>query len=200
MWAFNQDQSANNNQQPNLGWNVGNANAGGGKNRDFHETATYVHVFISSSYSAVGSSNLGWSVGAPVQPPMPYPSMPHPPIHHHPSSSSYDDGEPGIDESFSAKNAGAMSFAHYIVKWVSVEWFTIIVCSSPNCHESCWFLSSRLLLSLSSRFSLFAHIHRNCVIGVRDYSHATTERTTTNLCMLLSEVLTQIRLSVAEKT
>lgn len=47
MWAFNPDQSANNNQNPNMGWNVGNANAGGGENHEVYEKpATYVYGML----------------------------------------------------------------------------------------------------------------------------------------------------------
>lgn len=69
--------------------------------------------FFFKGYGNTGSSNLGWNLGAAA----PMPAMPMP---YSPSPSNYqDDGEPGVDEVVAAKNAGAMSFAHYIVKWVS---------------------------------------------------------------------------------
>lgn len=58
--------------------------------------------------------NLGWNLGAPAA--APYPTMPMP---QPPPSPRYDDAEPVADEVFQQKDAGAISFAHYIVKWVS---------------------------------------------------------------------------------
>lgn len=60
-------------------------------------------------------ANFGWSLGAPAAVPYPMnPNMPMPP-----PSPQYDDSEPGVDEVYEVKDAGALSFAHYIVKWVN---------------------------------------------------------------------------------
>lgn len=57
-----------------------------------------------------------------------------------------DEGEPGVaEEEVSAKSAGAISFAHYIVKWVSL----FIVLFSHD-SDSC-------VGSLELHNSLFAH-------------------------------------------
>lgn len=59
-----------------------------------------------------------------------------------------DEGEPGVaEEEVSAKSAGAISFAHYIVKWVSL----FIVLFSHD-SDSCFG-------SLELHNSLFAHTH-----------------------------------------
>ncbi|CRK97524.1 CLUMA_CG010913, isoform A [Clunio marinus] len=87
MWSFNQGA---NNQNSNLGWNVDNPSAGG-----------------------VGTSNFGWNLGAPAAAPVP---MPVPPSSYYDNQDNQSD-EPGVDETFTAKTAGAQSFAHYIVRW-----------------------------------------------------------------------------------
>lgn len=71
-------------------------------------------IYYSGNNNApIVSGNLGWSLGAPAPH---YPTMPMP----QPSPSPhYDDSEPGVDEVFQAKDAGSISFAHYIVKFVS---------------------------------------------------------------------------------
>lgn len=78
--------------------------------------------FFLAAYNA-GSSNFGWNLGAPnalASMPMPQPPSPSPRY----DARVQDNTDPGVEETFAAKEAGAMSFAHYIVKWVS---FTIIV-------------------------------------------------------------------------
>lgn len=122
MWNFNQNQAANV-QNSNAGWNVNTASAAGGENREFCEKfRTYVftsHALpLLSGYPNTGSSNFGWNLGAPASVPMPMPAMPQPPSSYH-GSSDWQDTAPGVEEVFSSKNAGAQSFAHYIVKWVS---------------------------------------------------------------------------------
>lgn len=79
--------------------------------------------FFGQGYNNVGSSNFGWNLGAPAAAPMPTMPMPYSPSPY--DSSNQDNGEPGVQEVFSAKSAGAMSFAHYIVKWVSVVYFIV---------------------------------------------------------------------------
>ena len=79
------------------------------------------NFFFLQGYN-VGSSNLGWNIGAPAAAPMPSMPMPYPPSQY---DIKQDDGEPGVQEEFAAKNAGAMSFAHYIVKWVSFVYFLL---------------------------------------------------------------------------
>jgi hypothetical protein len=119
MWSFNQNQNSANNQNSNFGWNV-NPNDGGGRNTlfifyrpaIFNICCLFSYLFYFLLFTGV---NLGWNLGAPAA--APYPTMPTMP---QPSPSThYDDGEPGVDEVFRAKDAGAVSFAHYIVKWVS---------------------------------------------------------------------------------
>lgn len=76
----------------------------------------FVIAFSFTGYNnnAASDPNFGWNLGAPA--PVPYPTMPMP---QPPPSPRYDDSEPGVGEVFQAKDAGAVSFAHYIVKWVS---------------------------------------------------------------------------------
>lgn len=57
-----------------------------------------------------GTPNFGWSLGNTAATSMPMPPAPH----YNPQTHQYD-GEPGVEEEFSSKNAGSMSFAHYIV-------------------------------------------------------------------------------------
>lgn len=80
---------------------------------------TYVND-INDDYSFLGNNqvpNFGWNLGAPASVSMPQP--PAPSYHHH-SQNDDSSSEPGVEEeNFSTKSAGAMSFAHYIVEWVS---------------------------------------------------------------------------------
>jgi hypothetical protein len=66
-----------------------------------------------------GSTNFGWNLGAqaPPNPAMPMPQPYSQPSYHTPDDNNSD---PGVEENaFQAKQAGAMSFAHYIVHFVS---------------------------------------------------------------------------------
>lgn len=77
-------------------------------------------IDIFSSANA-GSANFGWNLGGPQAPANV--NMPMPPL----PCASFDQAdqyvaspdEPGVEEYVAAKNAGAMSFAHRIVQWVS---------------------------------------------------------------------------------
>jgi hypothetical protein len=79
---------------------------------------SYLINFLFAGYSNNAGGNLGWNLGAPAA--APYPTMPMP---QPPPSPRYDDSEPAVDEVFQSKDAGAVSFAHYIVKWVSQDEF-----------------------------------------------------------------------------
>jgi hypothetical protein len=70
------------------------------------------------------NSGLGWNFGAPAPAAA---SMPQPPSPRYSSRSHEDDGEPGVQEVFTAVNAGAQSFAHYIVKVVSLIVYCILL-------------------------------------------------------------------------
>lgn len=75
-------------------------------------------------------ANFGWNLESnappPVMPmPMPQPGYPPSMPYQNPQYPNYpqnhqteDDGET-VHEEFHSKDAGAMSFAHYIVRWVS---------------------------------------------------------------------------------
>jgi hypothetical protein len=72
-----------------------------------------------AGYQTVESTGFGWNVGGPSQHPAPTPS------YDYSSRNNQDCGEPGVhEEVVQAKEAGAMSFAHYIVRWVSRKIFS----------------------------------------------------------------------------
>lgn len=142
MWNFNQNQG-DNSQNQNLGWNVNNANAGGGENYAlFAEPSTSVFLstirlsFIFKGGYNAGTPNFGWNLNAPIA--APSVPMPMPPEPHYDTQTHQYDGEPGVEEVVASKNAGSMSFAHYIVRWVSGCLLSFFIHKS---HDSCWILS-----------------------------------------------------------
>lgn len=48
-------------------------------------------------------------------------SIPQPPSSNYYNAAQDSSGEPGVEEYFQSKTAGAESFAHYIVHWVSAK-------------------------------------------------------------------------------
>lgn len=106
MWNFQQNQDYSQGQGSNLGWNV----------------APPINV---NNNNAGQSANLGWNLGGSTAAP-PYP--PQMPSHYPPSikDQSVDD-ENTVREEFAKKEAGAMSFAHYIVKFVSPNNFLLFL-------------------------------------------------------------------------
>lgn len=121
---------------------------------------------------------FGWNLGAPsAVPQMPMPQPPSPSRYNERYQHASDSSDSGVDEVFSAKDAGAVSFAHYIVKWVSCLFLL-----SSDSHDS--FMCSRSLL-LRKLFSLlYPHKHKhNCVIGVQRSLQATPAH---NRCRHLS--------------
>lgn len=157
MWSFNQNQGANNNQNSGLGWNVNSGNTAGGKNGEIAQQMA-VSIIDSSSclgdFNPAGASNFGWNLGAPNAAQMP---MPQPPS---PRYDSRSDSDPGVDESFTAKEAGNQSFAHYIVKWVSFMFIYIFIV-----YEFPWFTGLSRFSPVESHFALnieltLSHIHK----------------------------------------
>lgn len=70
-------------------------------------------LIADTNYPSGSSPNFGWNLGAPAPVPMPQPYSQ--PTYNNPD----DSGEPGVEENaFQARNAGAMSFAHYIIHTV----------------------------------------------------------------------------------
>lgn len=108
---------------------------------------------------------FGWNLGAPAaapqMPQMPMPQPPPPSRKNERYQHSSDSGDSGVDELFTAKDAGAESFAHYIVKWVSC----LFLCLQTS-HDSLMCSRSLLLRKLSSTLCPHKHKH-NCVKGVQ---------------------------------
>lgn len=88
---------------------------------------------------------------------MPYQQPQYPPQYHQ----TEDNGDSVVDE-FHSKDAGAMSFAHYIVNWVSLKFHFVKECVSSfqiwiilakvSCYSSsCWFVYVLLLRNILSR-------------------------------------------------
>lgn len=133
-------------------------------------TAVCLSVAFFQGGSANSNPSFGWNVYAPVAAPsMPMPQPPPSPRNSERYQKSQSD-DPGVEEVFQAKDAGAESFAHFIVKWVS--WVVFIVFWFP------WFTMlagwlSLLIHFLALRSLTRSHIHRSAEACNVDF-HATT--------------------------
>lgn len=84
----------------------------------YQATAVCLSVAFFPGGYANGNPSFGWNVGAPAAvPSMPMPQPPPSPRYSEKYQQQSED--PGVEEVFQAKDAGAESFAHFIVKWVS---------------------------------------------------------------------------------
>lgn len=82
--------------------------------------------------------------------------MPMPPAPHYDTQTHQYDGEPGVEEVVASKNAGSMSFAHYIVRWVSECLLSFIF---PNSMIHAEF--SRSFIPLTARSTSLFHTYTN---------------------------------------